>query len=134
MVSFRIDSATMESLKAAARRRKTSLSAYCRNVVIAEIHGKREEGTADVYRVALKALEQIEVVRAALISSTKIIFHQNYNAPVPLSDEEQRLPVAEQEKRLRDPRRVKVSQLFTEKVLEADANKRANALERLKED
>ena len=134
MVSFRVDSATLERLKAAAKRRKASLSAYCRDVVIAEIQGKREEGTADVYRVALQALEEIEVVKAAVLHSIRIIFHQNYNAPVPLSEEEQKLPVGEQEKRLRDPRRVKVCQVFTDRVLEANANKRAKALERLKED
>ena len=134
MVSFRVDTETLERLKVAAKRRKASLSAYCRDVVLAEIGSRREQGTADIYRVALTALEEIEVVKAALIHSMRIVFHQNYNAPVPLSEEEQRLPLAEQEKRLRDPHRVRVSQIFTGRVVEADANKRAKALELLKED
>jgi len=134
MVSFRVDPATLERLKLAAKRRKTSLSAYCRDVVLAEISARREEGTADIYRVALKALQEIEVVKAAVIQSMRTVFHQNYNAPAPLTDEEQQLPLAEQEKRMRDPRRQKVSQMFTAKVLEADDNKRAKALALLEED
>ena len=132
MVSFRVDAAVFEQLKAASKRRNTSVSAYCRDLVAAELHNRNEEGTADVYRVAFKTLEEIEVVKAALFQSMRILFHQDYNAPTPLTSEEQKLPPAEQEKRLNDPKRETTGTAFTRRVLHSDDNKRAKALEVLR--
>jgi hypothetical protein len=132
MVSFRVDAAVFEQLKAASKRRNTSVSAYCRDMVAAELHNRNEEGTGDIYRVAFKTLEEIEVVKAALFQSMIIIFQQNYNAPTPLTSEEQKLPPAEQEKRLNDPKRETTVTAFTRRVLHLDDNKHAKALEVLR--
>ena len=134
MVSFRLDDTVFEQLKAAAKRRTTSVSAFCRELVTAELQNRKEEGTADVYRVAFKTLEEVEVIKGALIQAMRIIFHENYNAPVPLTDEEKALPKAEQDKRLNHPKRETNGDLFSKRVLYADDNKRTKALTVLNED
>jgi hypothetical protein len=133
MVSFRLEAAIFGQLKAAAKRRKLTVSAYCRDLVAAEVENKREEGTADVYRVAFTTLQEIQVVKSALIHALKVIFHESYNAPLPLSPAEERLPADEQERRFKDPKRTKAGDLFTERFLAADETKRAKALDRLQE-
>ena len=132
MVSFRVGGALFEQLKAASKRRNTSVSAYCRDLVAAELQNRNEEGTADIYRVAFKTLEEIEVVKAALFHSMRILFHQDYNAPTPLTSEEKKLPPAEQERRLNDPKRETKGTVFTRRVLDSADNKRAKALEVLR--
>jgi hypothetical protein len=134
MVSFRLDSAVFSLLKAAAKRRNTSISAFCRELVTAELHNRKEEGTADLYRVAFKTLEEVEVVKGALIQAVRVILHESYNAPIPLTIEEQALPPAEQQRRIKHPKRETNGSLFTKRVLDADDNKRLKALTVLNED
>jgi predicted DNA-binding protein len=75
-IGFRVDKELYEEIATAARRKNTTPSDYCRELVSAHLRKPREEETtAGVYRVALETLEDVVSLKGSIFRVLLTLFH-----------------------------------------------------------
>jgi hypothetical protein len=156
-IGIRVEADVFERLQAAARKRKVTVTGYCRDVLAAHIHHRPmspdEVSTEEVYRATIKILEDVVWLKKTLPLALATLLRDQYFDANLTDEQKERVwnslvdgpqrtgrPAASDDERkaylvkVRATHKPKRGDLVTFQMKDADLAKRADARARLLED
>ena len=135
-VGIRVEPEVYQRLQMTARRRKVTVTEYCRDVLTSHVQeGEEEATTEDVHRVAMKTLEDVQWLKHALLRAMTILLKEQYET-TKLTESERRKALAsmtEEECQKVDVDALTRGHVLVSLLSEAESAKRGKALARMAE-